>query len=77
MKSFFLKFLFGFRIRFDMALLDPDPLVTKLGQLNFFLTLNLFKFFTMLSYLTIYYRGNYLCIETNADPNTGFPVSFL
>ncbi len=37
-----MKFFFGFRIRFDLALLDPDPLPKKLVQLSF-LKLNLFK----------------------------------
>jgi hypothetical protein len=33
--TFWMKFFFGFRIRFDLALLDLDPLATKLVQLNF------------------------------------------
>ncbi len=36
--SFFLKFFFGFRIRSDLTLLDPDQLATKLVQLNFLKT---------------------------------------
>jgi hypothetical protein len=39
-EEFFLKF-FGFRIRFDLALLDPYTLITKLVQL---LTLNFSSF---------------------------------